>query len=167
MLLVYTGDGKGKTSACVGQAIRAAGQGLPVAFVQFMKSDVQAGEQKMLAALTGITLHIGGCGFFLNEENRALHRDAALRTLEWATRHLDGLFMILLDEVLYALQLGLLERRELENFLVQGKQKQVHLVLSGRALPSWLEDMADLVTEMREIKHPWRKGIKAQPGIEF
>ena len=64
MLLVYTGDGKGKTSACVGQAIRAAGQGLPVAFVQFMKSDVQAGEQKMLAALTGITLHIGGCGFF-------------------------------------------------------------------------------------------------------
>lgn len=102
MLLVYTGDGKGKTSACVGQAIRAAGQGLPVAFVQFMKSDVQAGEQKMLAALTGITLHIGGCGFFLNEENRALHRDAALRTLEWATRHLDGLFMMLLDEVLYA-----------------------------------------------------------------
>ena len=75
--------------------------------------------------------------------------------------------MMLLDEVLYALQLGLLERRELENFLVQGKQKQVHLVLSGRALPSWLEDMADLVTEMREIKHPWRKGIKAQPGIEF
>lgn len=114
-------------------------------------------------------ISVGKTLFFekYNEENRALHRDAALRTLEWATRHLDGLFMMLLDEVLYALQLGLLERRELENFLVQGKQKQVHLVLSGRALPSWLEDMADLVTEMREIKHPWRKGIKAQPGIEF
>lgn len=167
MLLVYTGDGKGKTSACVGQAIRAAGRGFPVSFVQFMKSDVQAGEQKIIASLEGISLHIGGCGFFLNEKDRLVHRNAAFQTLTWAMSHLDGLFMMILDEVLYALQLNLIERPELEKLLAQAEQKQVHLVLSGRGLPCWLRDRADLVTEMKEIKHPWRKGITAQPGIEF
>lgn len=167
MLLVYTGDGKGKTSACVGQAVRAAGRGLPVAFVQFMKADVQAGEQKVLAGLQGVVLHIGGCGFFLNEKERAQHREAARRTLAWAEEHLDGLFMLILDEALYALGLGLIERPELENLLEQAGQRQVHLVLSGRGLPGWLEERADLVTEMKEIRHPWRKGVTAQPGIEF
>lgn len=167
MLLVYTGDGKGKTSACVGQAVRAVGRGLPVAFAQFMKSDMQAGEQKALAALPGLTLHIGGRGFFLDEKDRSLHREAARRTLAWAEDHLDGLFMLVLDEILYALQLGLITRSELEKLLAQAGRRQVHLVLSGRGLPHWLEEKADLVTEMKEIRHPWRKGVPAQPGIEF
>lgn len=167
MLLVYTGNGKGKTSACVGQAVRAVGRGLPVAFVQFMKSDMQAGEQKALAGLPGLTLHIGGCGFFMDEKDRGLHRQAAQRTLAWAEEHLDGLFMLVLDEILYALQLSLVTQSELEKLLAQAERRQVHLVLSGRGLPRWLEERADLVTEMKEIKHPWRKGVTAQPGIEF
>lgn len=167
MLLVYTGNGKGKTSASVGQAVRAAGRGLPVAFVQFMKANTQTGEQQALTALEGIELYIGGCGFFLEEKERPRHREAALQTLEWARQHLHNLFMLVLDEALYALQLGLLKRPELEDVLEQAIQMQVHVVLSGRSLPSWLEERADLVTEMKEIKHPWQKGITAQAGIEF
>lgn len=75
--------------------------------------------------------------------------------------------MLVLDEALYALQLGLLKRPELEDVLEQAIQMQVHVVLSGRSLPNWLEERADLVTEMKEIKHPWQKGITAQAGIEF
>ncbi len=70
MLLVYTGNGKGKTSASVGQAVRAAGRGLPVAFVQFMKANTQTGEQQALTALEGIELYIGGCGFFLGRVDK-------------------------------------------------------------------------------------------------
>lgn len=167
MILIYTGNGKGKTSACVGQALRALGQGLRVGFGQFMKKDVRAGEQIMLERLLGENFRAGGRGFFRREEEREEHRAAALTLLGWARGQLPHLDMLLLDEILYALRAGLLERAEVETLLSEARTAGCHLVLSGRDAPQWLMDMADLVTEMGEIKHPAQSGVKAQRGIEF
>ncbi len=167
MILIYTGKGKGKTSASVGQAIRAHGQGLAVAFGQFMKRPDQAGEQKILAALLKDSFFAGGRGFFRQEESREEHRQAALEVMGWAERMLFFVDMLVLDESLCALAAGLLQDDELRALIKQAGEKGVHLVLSGHVMPDWLCDEADLITEMREIKHPYSKGQKAVRGIEY
>ena len=167
MILVYTGDGKGKRSACVGQAVRAMGQGLSVAFGQFMKRDGQAGEQAMLARLLGERFFAGGLGFLRTVAERPAHRKSALRVLDWARGQLEQADMLVLDETLYALSAGILEQQELEELMALARTNDCPLVLSGRSAPEWLVDAADLVTSMTEIKHPWRTGVKAAPGIEF
>lgn len=167
MILVYTGNGKGKTSASVGQAVRAMGQGLRVAFAQFMKRPDQAGEQRMLADLLKERYYAGGRGFFRTEESRPDHREAALAVLDWAQKELETSDMLVLDESLYALGSGLLLEEELKALISAARRGNTHLVLSGRGLPDWLRDEADLVTEMREIKHPYADGHKAVRGVEF
>jgi cob(I)alamin adenosyltransferase len=167
MILVYTGDGKGKTSACVGQAVRALGHDMKVAFGQFMKRNEQAGEQTMLGKLLGPRFFAGGLGFLRREEERPAHREAALNVLEWARGQLAEADMVVLDETLYALSAGIVTRQEVEELMALARQNGRHLVLSGRSAPDWLEAAADLVTSMTEIKHPWRQGVKAAPGIEF
>lgn len=166
MILVYMGKGKGKTSACVGQAVRALGQNMTVAFAQFMKRDGQAGEQAMLARLLGEGFYAGGEGFFRIEQGAA-HRRAAHVTLAWAMARLPEADMLVLDESLYALGAGLLERAEVETLLTAAQAKGTHVVLSGRALPDWLATTADIVTEMGDVKHPWKQGVPATKGIEF
>ncbi len=167
MLLIYTGNGKGKTSACVGQAIRAIGQNMRVAFVQYMKKDEKAGEQKMLRSLLGESFYVGGKGFFRREEDRAIHREAALSTLAWVEARLSKFDMFILDESLYALKANLLTQEELTAFVAKAAIEHVHVVLSGRGAPPWLVDMADLVTHMEEVKHPWQQGVGATRGIEY
>ena len=167
MILVYTGDGKGKTSACTGQAVRALGQGMKVAFGQFMKRDGQAGEQVMLSQWLGPRFVAGGLGFLRKDEDRPAHRQAALHMLDWAQKQLAEVDMLVLDETLYALSAGILTQEEVENLLDLARQREKHLVLSGRNAPDWLVEAADLVTSMTEIKHPWRSGVTASPGIEY
>ena len=167
MILVYTGEGKGKTSACAGQALRALGQGMSVAFGQFMKRDCGAGEQQMLRQLLGPRFRAGGLGFLRHEEERPAHRAAAVELMEWARQQAQEVDMLILDEALYALGAGILTREELAPLLARASEGDRHLVLSGRGLPGWLAEAADLVTEMQERKHPWRKGIPACRGIEF
>lgn len=167
MILVYTGEGKGKTCACIGQALRALGQGMTVAFAQFMKRDRGAGEQVMLQRLLGAGFRAGGLGFLRNGKDRPAHRAAALELLAWATERLPAVDMLILDEALYALGAGILRREELLAVMEASRGLGRHLVLSGRGLPDWLAANADLVTEMLERKHPWRQGIAAAPGIEF
>ncbi|SDF17897.1 cob(I)yrinic acid a,c-diamide adenosyltransferase [Desulfovibrio legallii] len=167
MILVYTGDGKGKTSACVGQAVRALGQNLRVAFGQFMKRDGQAGEQALLAQWLGPRFLAGGPGFLRREEDRPAHREAALRVLDWAKTQLKTVDLLVLDEALYALKAQVLTRQEVEELLALARANECHLVLSGRNAPDWLVQAADLVTSMTEIKHPWRTGVTATAGIEY
>jgi len=167
MLIVYTGDGKGKTSACVGQAVRALGQGLVVAFGQFMKKDGQAGEQKMLAQLLGGRFLASGAGFFRNTEF-AVHREKAEALLAWARERLDqGVDMLILDEALYALNHGLLLREEIQELVDRCNSLGCHLVLSGRGAPDWLTDVADIVSSVTEVRHIYAQGGKARQGIEF
>lgn len=167
MILVYTGNGKGKTSATVGQAIRALGHGMRVAFGQFMKRDEQAGEQTVLTQLLEKRFRAGGMGFLTTAEDRPLHRKAALELLEWAKAQFTRVDMLLLDEALYALGYGLVTEDELKDLMRLAEEHNVHLVLSGRNAPEWLTEQADLVTEMQEIKHPYASGIPAARGIEF
>ena len=168
MIIVYTGNGKGKTSACVGQAVRAAGREMRVAFGQFMKRDGQAGEQKILRELLAPSRFLaGGEGFFRREEDRHRHRAAARIVLEWAAEQIDMCDMVVLDETLYALAAGLVSRSEIEGLIAAARLAGCHLVLSGRNMPSWLAEQADLITSMGEVKHPLQNGVKAAPGIEF
>ncbi|MDR2572920.1 MAG: cob(I)yrinic acid a,c-diamide adenosyltransferase [Desulfovibrio sp.] len=167
MLIVYTGNGKGKTSACIGQALRAMGQGMTVAFGQFMKRDGQSGEQRLLKQMLGTFFFAGGEGFFRHEQDRERHRAAALKTLAWATAILPGVDMLILDETLYAFNAALLTKSEVENLIALSAGQNRHLVLSGRDAPDWIVQSADIVTEMLEIKHPCRNGLNAAPGIEF
>ena len=170
MLLVYTGNGKGKTSASLGQCVRAVGGGLSVIFVQFMKKDHVAGEQKVLSTLPGVRWYAGGKGFFRKESQRDDHRAAAEETYLWTLDQLEKpepCHMLIMDECLYALGAGLLTREEVQRVIDLTAARGIHLVLSGRGLPDWLKEQAQLVTEMREIKHPIHQGISAAKGIEY
>lgn len=167
MIFVYTGPGKGKTSACLGQVIRALGSGLTVAFAQFMKRDGEAGEQSFLRTCLGQGFLAGGAGFFRNESERPVHRAAAERTLAWARARLPECDVLILDESLYALGKDLLTRDELKTLIEEARTSNTHLILSGRGFPDDLLDDVDLVTEMREIKHPLRQGHGAVKGLDF
>jgi cob(I)alamin adenosyltransferase len=168
MILVYTGDGKGKTSACLGQALRGLGRGFSVVFAQFMKRDGQAGEQAMLKSLLGDSFRAGGKGFLTRPEQFPEHREAARELLVWIRERLCATDLLILDEALYALGAGLLGADELREIMAHfASPYRPHLVLSGRGLPDWLRDAAHLVTVMAPEKHPYRQGIAAQAGIEF
>ena len=168
MILIYTGNGKGKSSASCGQALRALGRGMRVAFAQFMKQDGKGGEQVMLAKLLQENFLAGGKGFFMKQEQFPAHRAAAREVLAWVAAKIPGLDLLVLDEALYALNSGLITKDELEKITAffAGDGKPV-LVLSGRGLPDWLREEAHLVTEMQEIKHPYAQGIPAQTGVDF
>jgi cob(I)alamin adenosyltransferase len=170
MILIYTGEGKGKTSAAVGQIVRGLGQGMRVAAAQFMKRPDQAGEQKFLGEVLGEFFLAGGMGFLRNQAEFETHRKAALGVLDrvngWLAEE-PPLEILVLDESLYALDAGLLTREELEAMIQTVQARNVHLVLTGRGLPDWLRERADLVTEMVERKHPYHTGVKAARGIEY
>ena len=166
MILVYTGLGKGKTCACVGQALRALGQNLTVAFAQFIKRPDQAGEQLMLAKLLGHRFRANGLGF-VDQANLAPHKAAAQDLVSWALAQLPDLAMLILDEICYALHYQLLTKNEVLNLIDSAKNVGCHLVLSGRFAEPWLIELADLVTYMDTPKHPRLLGQKAMVGIEF
>ena len=167
MLLIYTGKGKGKTSAAVGQAIRAHGQGLRVAFGQFVKRDGQAGEQAVLRDLLGDNFYAAGEGFFRTESDRPRHREAARRLLVWADQKLEVADMLVLDEGIYALDSGLASREEIACCMEKAEKQGAHLVLTGRNAPDWLVEKADIVSSIDEVKHAFRQGEGAHRGIEY
>lgn len=167
MILVYTGKGKGKTSAAVGQTVRAHGQGLKVAFGQFMKRPDQAGEQTVLSEILQERFFACGKGFFRNENARAEHRKASEEVVQWAEAIFPSVDMLVLDESLYALGMGILHEAELRSLVAKSMEYGKHLVLTGRGMPDWLRDEADIVTEMTEIKHVFHEGQQARKGIEY
>lgn len=167
MILVFTGNGKGKTSAAVGQAVRALGQGLRVGFFQYMKREGAAGEQKILHMLLGDSFTAGGLGFLRDAAHFPAHRAAALALTERALACVPKLDLLVLDEALYAVKASLLTENELRDIISLCDEKCVHLVLSGRNAPEWLIEQADMVTEMVEVKHPHMQGVPAARGIEF
>ena len=170
LILVYTGDGKGKTTAALGLALRAAGQGLNVLILQFMKSNKNIGEFKgLLNSGLPITLQqYGRRVFFRTRTCEPMDIHKAHQGLDAFRCALDSRTydLIVLDEINMAIHFGLLEFGEVAEAIAQ-KPPEIHLVLTGRKAPQGLIEMADLVTEMREIKHHYRQGVAAQRGIEF
>ncbi len=172
LVIVYTGDGKGKTTAALGMAFRSAGHRYRVAVVQFIKGTMRAGEEQAAAMLAPyIDWTIGGRGFTagpLNRATREEHVRAAQETLRIAEEKLlSGEFrMVILDEILGAINAEIVTVEQVLS-LIARKPEAVHLVLTGRGAPPEIIDAADLVTEMRLVKHPYEQGIVAQKGVEF
>jgi len=172
LVIVFTGDGKGKTTAALGMALRAVGHHFKVAVIQFIKGTMRYGElqgAKMLAPYIDWT--VGGRGFTSGRWNRATpeeHQEAANEALRVAREKLaSGEYrIVILDELLGARAAGLVTTEQILE-LIREKPPEVHLVITGRGAPPEVIDAADLVTEMRPIKHPYEKGIVAQKGIEF
>jgi cob(I)alamin adenosyltransferase len=167
LVLIHTGNGKGKTTAALGVALRAAGQGLKVSMIQFIKGKWKTGEIEA-ARLVGFELMPMGKGFTWEsknlDEDKALMRDAWTAASE---KILSGLYdLIILDEINYVLGYGYIAANEVIRVL-QSRPKHVHVVLTGRNAPEEVISIADGVTEMRDIKHPYRSGIPAQKGIDY
>jgi len=169
LLIVNTGNGKGKTTAALGIILRAWGHGMRPCVIQFMKSETgQWGEVKAARKLEIEWLSLGD-GFTWTskdmDETIAKARHAwALAQDKIASNEYD---LILLDEFTYPLQFGWLEIKEVLDWLKNNKPTRLHLIITGRNAPTELIEMADLVTEMQSIRHPFDQGISAQPGIEF
>jgi cob(I)alamin adenosyltransferase len=167
MIHVYTGDGKGKTTAALGLAIRAAGRGKKVVIVQFMKG-ADTGELRSLSLLPGITVlrNKKRYGFFnsVEAETQSQIIDDNSSSLAEALRLPWD--MLSLDEVFSAYSLGALNRKEIDNLVLE-KNENCELVLTGRNPPQHILDAADYVSEVRKIKHPYDLGVKAREGIEY
>ncbi len=171
LLIVHTGTGKGKTSAALGMVFRHIGHEMPVAVVQFTKSEKwNTGEAKLLAKFPElVTLHIMGEGFTWETQDR--ERDIAAARAGWErAKELirdDHHRMVLLDELNIVLRYDYLPMPEVIAFLLDEKPPGKHVVITGRNANPALIEIADLVTEMTLVKHPFRSGVKAQKGVEF
>jgi cob(I)alamin adenosyltransferase len=171
LLIVNTGDGKGKTTAAIGTMVRASGRGLKCCMVQFMKSRTDRyGEHESLGKL-GIEVHTMGAGFTWDTKDREL--DIATSKETWdlciAKMRSEEYDLLVFDEIVYVLDYKFLDLDDVLSEIksVREQQPHLHIIMSGRNAPQELIDAADLVTEMREIKHPFHAGIYAQQGIEF
>lgn len=163
---VYTGDGKGKTSAALGLAVRALGRGKKICMVQFLKG-METGELLFFEGKPGIVIKQFGTGKFGMERDEN-EKKLAVQALNYAREQmLSGNFdIIILDEINVALSMHLLEIGLVLDFLEQ-KPDSVEIVLTGRNAPNEILEIADLVTEMRAVKHYYMKGVKAREGIEY
>ncbi len=170
LLIVHTGAGKGKTTAALGLAFRALGQGMKVGVVQFIKGAIPTGEAALAARLSDFGLHMDtmGDGFTWNTQDRAADTASARRAWERAVARLrDPSFdLVILDELNVVLRHGYLPPEEVLDEL-RRKREMLHVVVTGRNARDELVELADLVTEMKLVKHPYRSGIKAQKGVEF
>jgi cob(I)alamin adenosyltransferase len=171
LIIVHTGAGKGKSSSALGMIVRCVAHGFPCAVVQFIKGAWDTGERRLLTGHFGelCQFHAMGEGFTWETQDRA--RDIAAAKAGWdKAKELISdarLRMVVLDEINIALRYDYLDINEVVEFLHESKPPLTHVVLTGRNAKQELIDLADLVTEMTLIKHPFRSGIKAQPGVEF
>jgi len=168
LVLLYTGNGKGKTSSALGVTMRAWGRGWKICWLQFIKSKTANYGETRAAAAMGIEMIPLGDGFtWLSKD---IEKDKALARECWALARekiYSGAYdLVVLDEITYPVAYGWLPVDEVIETL-RGRPENVHLILTGRKADPALIEFADLVTEMTEIKHPYKSGIKAQPGIDF
>jgi cob(I)alamin adenosyltransferase len=171
LIIVHTGAGKGKSSSGFGMILRCIAHEMPCAVVQFIKGAWDTGERRMIEAHFShlCQFHAMGEGFTWETQDRA--RDIEMAQKGWAKAReliLDPTIqLVLLDEINIALRYDYLDIAEVVAFLRDEKPPLTHVVLTGRNAKDQLIELADLVTEMTLIKHPFRSGIKAQKGVEF
>ena len=172
LIIVHTGNGKGKTTAAMGMALRGVGHGLKILMIQFIKGTWKYGELKAAHKLYPnfelIPMGKGFIGFKNGGGPAPKDRKAVYDAWEFSKESIgsNNYDMIIFDEINTALSYGMLDLDDVLQAIVT-KPERLHVVLTGRNAHSKIIDIADLVTEMKEIKHPYKKGIKAQKGIEF
>lgn len=168
LLLVLTGNGKGKSSSAFGMAARALGHGMRVGVAQFIKGRSDTGEEAFFTQQKNIVWHVLGEGFTWDTQDLARDRETARRG--WSVVQImlrdPSIDLLILDELTYPLKFGWLEISEVLSDL-QNRPAMQHVVITGRAAPDTLCGAADTVTEMRDIKHAFQAGIQAQTGIDF
>lgn len=169
LVIVLTGDGKGKTTAALGTALRAYGHGMYVSVIQFIKGRTDTGEARAAERLRPeLEFITAGKGFVNTSSDMKIHMKAAQSAFEMARQRVVSGFwdVVILDEINNAVKLGLLDIEDVLG-LIKLKPARLHLILTGRDAHPSLISAADLVTEMRSIKHPYDSGIKAQEGIDY
>jgi len=170
LVQVYTGDGKGKTTASIGQAVRAKGHKFKVCFVYFFKNpkDFHYGEIEVLKELGIETVNlIPHHPHFYKNVTKEQMREDCLKSLESIKEIFQkGYNMVILDEILIALQDGFLKEEEILE-LLERKPESLEIILTGRGATKKIIEKADLVTEMKKIKHPFNRGVKERKGIEY
>jgi cob(I)alamin adenosyltransferase len=168
LVVLYTGNGKGKTTAALGMMLRAWGRGMKVCMLSFIKTETSNYGEERAARKLGIELIPLGGGFTWLSKDIEKDKALARRCWELCKQKIgSGEYdIVVLDEITYPLTYGWLDVDEVIETL-RNRPANLHVVLTGRDAPQALIDFADLVTEMREIKHPFTQGIKAQPGVDF
>jgi cob(I)alamin adenosyltransferase len=171
LLMVNTGDGKGKTTAAIGVLVRAAGRGMKCCMIQFMKSkNDRYGEHESLEKL-GVEVHTMGAGFTWDTQDKTVDIRTSEETWELCVAKMrsEEYDLLVFDEIVYVLDYKFLDLNAVldEVKAIREKQPHLHIIMTGRNAPADLVEAADLVTEMKEIKHPFHAGIYAQQGIEF
>lgn len=167
MLVIYTGDGKGKTSAAVGTAVRAAGRNKKILFMQFVKGKEDSGEVGILSNLKNVVYRKYGAGF-ITEKNIEEHKGRAKEGWDYFKENIkSGDFdFFILDELNIALYYGLLYLKEVVSFL-KNVNKSKFVVITGRKAPAELIKIADIVTDMTNVKHIFDKGVEAMEGLDY
>lgn len=169
LLLVFTGNGKGKTTSALGLAFRAMGHGLPVCMIQFIKGNWRYGELEAADRFSSLfDVHVMGRGFTWQSDDPDKDVKAALAAWSFAEKTIkEGRYhLLILDELTYLITYGMLDEQVILRGL-QARPDSMHIVVTGRGATSGLIEVADLVTEMRDVKHHYAAGIMAQKGIEF
>ena len=168
LLVVYTGNGKGKTTAALGMVFRALGRGMKVTVVQFIKGKWKTGERLFAESLPALRFHVMGLGFTWESDD--LGKDKAAAQAAWATAKAEILSgerdLVVLDELTYCFHYDFLDLDEVLETL-RARPPRVHVVVTGRNAPAALVALADLVSEMTLVKHPFESGVPAQLGVDF
>ncbi len=169
LIMVNTGNGKGKTTAALGLAFRALGHNLPVCIIQFIKGTWKYGEMTLAERFVDLLeFHVMGKGFTWESKDPEQDCLAAREGWELAKERITAgvHHLLILDEFTYAIKLGMVDEAEVLDAL-RHKPADMHILITGRGASPALLELADLVTEMHEVKHPYHAGVKAQKGIEY
>jgi len=169
LVLVHTGNGKGKSSSAIGMAFRSAGWGKQVLVIQFIKGKWTTGEEKAAAKFENIEWHALGDGFTWDTKNPEQDKKTTQEIWSFAKQKMcSGDYdFVLLDEINYCCHYNWISGLEIAEFITQSKPKHTHLVLTGRNAAAEVIAVADTVTEMTLVKHAFSQGLKAAKGIEF
>lgn len=173
MLYIFTGNGKGKTTAALGQAMRAVGEGKRVLMVQFIKGPWKSGEDFSAKNLEPhfklVKMGKGFVGIMGDTLPREEHEKAAEEALEYAQKEIESRNwdIMILDEINNAVSLNLISNKKVLDLINFSADRIEHLILTGRNAPQEFIDHADLVTEMNDLKHPYYQGLKAKRGLEY
>jgi len=169
MVHVYTGNGKGKTTAALGLGMRAAGHGFRVLIIQFMKGDIKYGELESAKHIPGFEILQFGRPDFVDKKNPAqVDIDLARKGLEHAREVVKAgkVDLLILDEINVAVEWKLISADDVLD-IVKSRPESMEIVLTGRYAPKEFIELADTVTEMREVKHPYMDGVMARKGVEY
>lgn len=167
--LVHTGEGKGKSSSAFGVVFRAAGWGMKVCVIQYIKGKWKTGEQRAAAKFDNVEWHIMGDGFTWDTKNPAQDIATSRGIWEFSREKIlsEEFDLVLLDEINYCSGYGWISGAEIAAFVRDKKPAWLHLIMTGRGAPPEVIEVADTVTEMKKVKHVFDQGIKAVQGVEF